>query len=751
MAKRTFLMDIDLNKNQLLNATIQNLSTAPSSPNNGQLYYNTASNLLQIYNGATWTNLGLNLSQLGGEPSITSGTALQYWRGDKTFQTLNSAAVPELTNLYFTNARVNSQVQTYTGDVTLTGTAFGLATVNSNVGSFGSSTTIPSFTVNSKGLITAAAATAIATLNQNTTGSAGSLLNSHLIFGQSFNGTADVSGVAATGGVTITNGAKSIHLTVDSTTGNLLIDGNVNSTGDIVAYGTGGLTGSTGLVTTVYNYANLLAATDASYLDSDLTSTMNANATYQLRKRINTLESGASTSITVTGAGNAVTSISKAGNVITANFGSTFLTNNQAITVTGDASGYGTNAITLTLPTVNTNVGAYGSSTAIPTFTVNAKGLITAAGTSAVIAPAGTLSGTVLNSTVVSSSLTSVGTIATGTWNGSVILGQFGGTGINNAGKTITLGGNLTTSGAFSTTINVTAATSVSLPTSGTLYGTAAGSMTSAQLLSSLADGTGTGSAVFGTSPTFSNSLLTNSTSLNVFNTIATTVNAFGAATTLSIGAATGNSTINNNLVVTGNLVVNGTTETINSTTISIADKNIFLGTVATPTDVTANGGGVTLYGSTNKTLNWVSSTPAWTSSENFDLAAGKTYKIATNDVLSISGSNLTLGGSNGLILNTTNKTITQGIWNGSVIGVAYGGTGYNSGVITRKVTGTVTGGTTTFSVVHGFTSGIVAQLFETVSGSVVECEIVTAVAGTTIFNFNVAPTSGYYSYTIVG
>lgn len=42
------------------------------------------------------------------EPAISAGTALQYWRGDKTFQTLDTAAVPENTNLYFTDARART-------------------------------------------------------------------------------------------------------------------------------------------------------------------------------------------------------------------------------------------------------------------------------------------------------------------------------------------------------------------------------------------------------------------------------------------------------------------------------------------------------------------------------------------------------------------------------------------------------------------------------------------------------------------
>lgn len=66
-------------------------------------------------------------------------------------------------------------------------------------------------------------------------------------------------------------------------------------------------------------------------------------------------------------------------------------------------------------------------------------------------------------------SITTVGTIATGTWNGSVIGSTYGGTGVNNGASTLTLGGNLATSGAFSSTFTMTAATSVTFPTSGTL------------------------------------------------------------------------------------------------------------------------------------------------------------------------------------------------------------------------------------------------------------------------------------------
>jgi hypothetical protein len=73
------------------------------------------------------------------------------------------------------------------------------------------------------------------------------------------------------------------------------------------------------------------------------------------------------------------------------------------------------------------------------------------------------------------SSITTLGTIGTGAWNGSVIGSTYGGTGINNGSYTITLGGNISTAGAFTTsgaygvTLTATALTSVTLPTSGTL------------------------------------------------------------------------------------------------------------------------------------------------------------------------------------------------------------------------------------------------------------------------------------------
>lgn len=99
------------------------------------------------------------------------------------------------------------------------------------------------------------------------------------------------------------------------------------------------------------------------------------------------------------------------------------------------------------------------------------------------------LSATELGSSVTGSSLTSVGTVTSGTWNASVITGQHGGTGVANTGKTITLSGDLTTSGAFSTAITVTNTTAVTLPTSGTLVGSSdSGTVTNTMLAGNIAN-----------------------------------------------------------------------------------------------------------------------------------------------------------------------------------------------------------------------------------------------------------------------
>ena len=127
----------------------------------------------------------------------------------------------------------------------------------------------------------------------------------------------------------------------------------------------------------------------------------------------------------------------------------------------------------------------------------------------------------------------------------------------------------------------------------------------------------------------------------------------------LAAPAFTGDATAVN-LTVSGNLTVDGTTTNINSTNLVVEDKNVVLGDTATPTDTTANGGGITLKGETDKTFNWVNATDAWTSSEHINLASGKTLKYNGTDLVAAQSISTTLnaatafpsGASNHLYLN---------------------------------------------------------------------------------------------------
>jgi len=140
-------------------------------------------------------------------------------------------------------------------------------------------------------------------------------------------------------------------------------------------------------------------------------------------------------------------------------------------------------------------------------------------------------------------SITTLGTVTTGTWQATIISPTYGGTGVNNGTKTITLGGNLTTSGAFDTTLTVTAATNVTLPTTGTLATLA---------------GTETFTNKTLTSPTITGGSINNTPiGATTRNTGAFTTLAANGAVTFTAGTAS-SSTGTGTLVVTGGVGVSG-------------------------------------------------------------------------------------------------------------------------------------------------------------------------------------------------
>ena len=122
------------------------------------------------------------------------------------------------------------------------------------------------------------------------------------------------------------------------------------------------------------------------------------------------------------------------------------------------------------------------------------------------------------------------------------------------------------------------------------------------------------------------------------------------------------------NTTIQGNLTVNGTSTAIESTTLTVDDKNIELGTVSTPSDTTADGGGITLKGTTDHTIIWTNSTDSWDLSEHTNIASGKEFRIAGTKVLDATS----LGSAVVSSSLTSVGTIATGVWNGTPIATAY-------------------------------------------------------------------------------
>ena len=116
-------------------------------------------------------------------------------------------------------------------------------------------------------------------------------------------------------------------------------------------------------------------------------------------------------------------------------------------------------------------------------------------------------------------------------------------------------------------------------------------------------------------------------------NNLGQTVTIQGTANEVEVGSDSGSRTLTvglpndvtiaNDLTVTGDLVVQGDTTTLSTTEIIAEDKNIVLGNTSTPTDVTADGGGITLRGASNYTITWVNSTDSWTFNQNINVTTG--------------------------------------------------------------------------------------------------------------------------------
>jgi hypothetical protein len=116
---------------------------------------------------------------------------------------------------------------------------------------------------------------------------------------------------------------------------------------------------------------------------------------------------------------------------------------------------------------------------------------------------------------------------------------------------------------------------------------------------------------------------------------------------------------ITGDLRVNGNLIIEGDTFEINTTTLKVQDKNIEMNVTESGivSDADANGGGITLYGTTPKTIQYSSSQQAWSSSEHFNLSSNKYFSINSIPVLTDSALGSSITTAQGL---TTIESILQ-------------------------------------------------------------------------------------------
>ena len=147
-------------------------------------------------------------------------------------------------------------------------------------------------------------------------------------------------------------------------------------------------------------------------------------------------------------------------------------------------------------------------------------------------------------------------------------------------------------------------------------------------------------------------------------------------------------------------------------------------------TDVTADGGGITLKGTTDKTIIWVDSTDAWTLSEHLNIANGKSYRINGTDVLS----STTLGSS---VVNSSLTSV------GTLVNLT----------VTNAINGSVTGSATSLSTSHTFW-GQTFNGTQDVSGNLTSVGNITGTGGITITaggsNQNVVLTPSGTGYTLL-
>ena len=138
---------------------------------------------------------------------------------------------------------------------------------------------------------------------------------------------------------------------------------------------------------------------------------------------------------------------------------------------------------------------------------------------------------------------------------------------------------------------------------------------------------------------TIQGNLVNNGTFTSTGTFSPTNINTSGSATVGSLSVTAG-ATVGGALTVTGNLTVNGTTTTLDTVNLVVEDKNIGIGTTTTPSNATADGAGLTIFGGSDgdKTFTWNSNSDAFAFSNAVDIR-GAVETVSTASTYAISGS----------------------------------------------------------------------------------------------------------------
>lgn len=655
-------------------------ASKPVAGTNGRLFATTDSGIF-LDNGTSWI---LQQAAITGDISISANSSTATLATvNSNIGTFNNVTVngkglvTAASNVSYLTA---NQTITVSGDMTgsgTTGLALTLATVNSNIGTFNN------VTVNGKGLVTAASNVSYLTGNQSIslsgdfTGSGTTAITGTLATVNSNVGTFGSTTVVPV----ITVNAKGLTTSVTTATltnasvglGNVANSLQVINAGGVVSAASGTNAAKPAAGTSGRFYTS----TDQGIIYFDNGTTWNAQLPAYTGDVTSSLGATSLTLATVNsniGTFNNVTVNDKG--LVTAASNVAYITGNQSITLSGDFTGSGTTAITGTLATVNSNIGTFNN------VTVNGKGLVTAASNVAYITgnQSITLSGDLTGSGTTAITMTlatvnsNVGTFNNVTVNGKGLVTAASNVSYLTSNQTITVSGDLTGSGTTGLALTLATVNS-NIGTFNNITVNAKGLVTAAsnvayitgnQSITLSGDFTGSGTtAITGT-------LATVNSNVGTFNNV--TINAKGLATSASNvdylldPAANGivvrtaiNTTTNRTLTGTANQtsITNGDGVAGNPT-IAIASNPVLPGTASTTIPIgttaerdTATNGQLRF----NSTLGY-----AETSSNNVYHPLGKVIQFISGDIIQTTGTTI-------LPYDATLPTSTEGfqIWTANI------------------------------------------------------------------------------------